>query len=206
MDEAQLVERSREGDLEAFNAIVVAYQDRVYNLCLRMLGSPPAAEDAAQEAFLSAYRNVGRMRGANVRSWLLRIASNACIDELRRQRRRPQVSLEAPSPSARDGDDERPLGLVDPAAGPEQVALSGEVSEALQAQLQRLPPDQRLAVILCDIEGLSYDEIAVSMASSVGTVKSRISRGRARLREALRARPELFGDVVRHTEGSSRAR
>ena len=204
MDEAQLVERSREGDLEAFNAIVVAYQDRVYNLCLRMLGSPPAAEDAAQEAFLSAYRNVGRMRGANVRSWLLRIASNACIDELRRRRRRPQVSLEAPS--VRDGDDERPLELADPAAGPEQVAVSGEVSEALQAQLQRLPPNQRLAVILCDIEGLSYDEIAVSMASSVGTVKSRISRGRARLREALRARPELFGDVVRHTEGSSRAR
>ena len=204
MDEAQLVERSREGDLEAFNAIVVAYQDRVYNLCLRMLGSPPAAEDAAQEAFLSAYRNVGRMRGANVRSWLLRIASNACIDELRRRRRRPQVSLEAPS--VRDGDDERPLELADPAAGPEQVTVTGEVSEALQAQLQRLPPDQRLAVILCDIEGLSYNEIAVSMASSVGTVKSRISRGRARLREALRARPELFGDVVRQTEGSSRAR
>ncbi len=202
VDEPELVERARLGDLEAFNAIVVAYQDRVYNLCLRMLGSPQAAEDASQEAFLSAYRSVSRMRGPSVRAWLLRIAANTCIDELRRRRRRPQLSLEAPTPSAAGGDTERPLEVADPDAGPEHLALRGELCEALQAELLRLPPDQRLAVVLCDVEGLSYEEIAVSMGSSVGTVKSRISRGRARLREALRARPELFGDLVRHTEGS----
>lgn len=201
-DERELVERSRLGDLEAFNAIVVAYQDRVYNLCLRMLGSPQAAEDASQETFLSAYRSVGRMRGPSVRPWLLRIAANACIDELRRRRRQPQISLEVPSPSAAGGDPERPLEVADPAAGPEHLALRGELSQALQTELLRLPPDQRLAVLLCDVEGLSYEEIAVSMGSSVGTVKSRISRGRARLREALRAQPELFGDLVRHTKGS----
>src|SRR3990172_7267939 len=88
--EPELLERSRRGDLEAFNAIVAAYQDRVYNLCLRLLGSPQAAEDATQEAFLSAYRNVGRMRGASLRAWLFRIAANACIDELRRRRRHAQ--------------------------------------------------------------------------------------------------------------------
>ncbi len=202
LDEPELVERSRRGDLEAFNRIVVAYQDRVYNLCLRMLGSQQAAEDAAQEAFVSAYRNVARMRGPNLRSWLLRIAANACLDELRRRRRRPQVSLDAPLPSAAGGDSERTLDVADSDAGPESLALSGELGEALQAELLGLPPDQRLAVVLCDVEGLSYEEIAVSMGGSVGTVKSRISRGRARLREALRARPELFGDLIRHTEGS----
>ena len=199
LDEQELVERSRAGDLDAFNSIVVAYQDRVYSLCLRMLGSPQAAEDAAQDAFLSAYRNAGRMRGQNLRAWLFRIAANVCIDEIRRRRRRPQLSLETPAP---DSDDARPLDVPDPSAGPESLALRGELGEALQQELLGLPPDQRLAVILCDVEGLSYDEIAATMESTVGTVKSRISRGRARLRESLRARPELFGDLVRHTEGS----
>ncbi len=199
LNEQELVERSRRGDLEAFNRIVLAYQDRVYSLCLRMVGSRQAAEDAAQETFLSAYRNVRRMRGPNLRAWLLRIASNTCVDELRRRRRRPQVSLDATAPDAESGT---PMDVADPAAGPESLALQGEIGEALQAELLRLPPDQRLAVILCDIEGLSYDEIAASMGSSTGTVKSRISRGRARLRELVRKRPELFGDLVRHTSGS----
>lgn len=197
LNEPELIERSRRGDLEAFNTIVVAYQNQVYGLCLRMLGSPQAAEDAAQEAFISAFRNVGRMRGESVRPWLLRIASNACIDEHRRRRRRPQVSLDVAS---QEDEPERPLEVADPSAGPEQQALRGELREALQAELLSLPSDQRLAVILCDVEGLSYDEIATTMKSSVGTVKSRISRGRARLRESLRARPELFGDLVRHTD------
>ena len=197
LDEQELVDRSRQGDLEAFNCLVIAYQDRVYNLCLRMLGSPQAAEDAAQETFLSAYRSVGRMRGPSVRSWLLRIAANASIDELRRRRRQPQLSLEVPAPGT---DPERPLEVADPVEGPERLALHGELREALQVELLRLPPDQRLAVILCDVEGLSYEEIAVSMGRSIGTVKSRISRGRSRLREALRAQPELFGELIRHTE------
>ena len=197
LDEKELVDRSRQGDLEAFNCLVIAYQDRVYNLCLRMLGSPQAAEDAAQETFLSAYRSVGRMRGPSVRSWLLRIAANASIDELRRRRRQPQLSLEAPAPGT---DSERPLEVADSAEGPERLALHGELREALQVELLRLPPDQRLAVILCDLEGLSYEEIAASMGRSIGTVKSRISRGRSRLREALREQPELFGELIRHTE------
>ncbi len=196
-DEQELLERSREGDLDAFNGLVLIYQGAVYNLCLRMLGSPQAAEDATQETFLSAYRSIRRVRGVNVKAWFLRIASNACIDELRRRKRRPQVSLDAPTPD--DDAGQRVLEVPDSEAGPERLALRGEVCEALQAELLRLPPDQRLAVILCDIEGLSYEEIAANMSSSIGTVKSRISRGRARMREALRAQPELFGDLVRHT-------
>lgn len=191
------MERSRRGDLESFNCLVVAYQSRVYSLCLRMLGSPESADDATQEAFIAAYRSIGKLRGA-LRPWLLRIASNACIDELRRRKRQSSVSLDVPTT-----DPEREHALDPPDASserPESVALQDELSRALQAELLRLPSEQRLAVILCDVEGFSYDEIAESMGCSVGTVKSRISRGRARLREQLRERPELFGDKVRHTE------
>jgi len=193
-DESELVERSRAGDLEAFNQIVVSYQDLVYNLCLRMLGSRQAAEDVAQDAFLSAFRNMARMRGPTVRAWLLRIASNACIDEIRRRKRQPQLSLDASPEGEEPG---RPIDAPDPAPGPEQMALRLELREALRSELLRLPGDQRLALVLCDVEGLSYEEIAAAMGSSIGTVKSRISRGRARLREGVRARGELFGDLVR---------
>lgn len=192
-EEQRLVARSREGDLGAFNALVESYQGRVYNLCLRILGSPEAAEDAAQEAFLSAYRAIGRFRGDVFRAWLLRIAVNACTDELRRRRRRPQMSLDA-SPAAVDG----PLEPPDTSASPEEWALRAEMNRHLQAGLLRLPIDQRAAVVLCDVQGLSYEEIAASLAVSIGTVKSRISRGRARLREFLLAQEELLPGRFRH--------
>jgi len=198
-DEATLIELSRQGDLQAFNQLVSAYQGPVYNLCLRMLGSQQPAEDVTQEAFISAFRNVGRMRGPSVKSWLLRIASNACIDELRRRQRHPQVSIDY----RRDGEeDETSFDVPDRTPGPEQLAVRQELRSALQAELLELPPDQRLAVVLCDIEGLAYEEIAAAMGTSAGTVKSRISRGRARLREALQKKPELFGDLIRHTRGT----
>jgi RNA polymerase sigma-70 factor (ECF subfamily) len=196
-DEARLIELSRRGDLDAFNEIVTIYQQQVFNLSLRMLGSPTSAEDVTQEAFMSAFRNMSKMRGPSVKSWLLRIASNACIDELRRRRRQATLSIDYHRP----GDDEsKPaFELPDKAAGPEAHALQSELGYALQAELLKLPSDQRLAVILCDVEQLSYEEIAEAMGTSVGTVKSRISRGRARLREAIEAQPELFGQPVRHT-------
>lgn len=194
-DEANLIRRSQQGELDAFNRIVGCYQDQVYNLCLRMLGSSQSAEDAAQEAFISAYRNVKRVRGGTFRAWLLRIASNACIDELRRRQRRPQQSIDAPT----GGDEASPaMQIADTTEGPEQAALRGELRRALQTELLTLPDDQRLALVLCDVEGLSYDEIAATMECSVGTVKSRISRARLKLRGQLQARPELFGELVRH--------
>lgn len=200
LDEAELLERCRDGDLDAFNSLVKLYQDQVYNLCLRMLGSPAAAEDATQDAFISAFRKIESMRGPSARSWLLRISANTCIDELRRRKRRPQVSLDSPVVSE---EGQRSIDVRDETAGPEQMLLRGELWQALQSELLLLPGDQRLAIILCDIEGLSYEEIASTMGGSLGTVKSRISRGRARLRDALRGRPELFGDLVRPTKEGS---
>jgi RNA polymerase sigma factor (sigma-70 family) len=192
--EETLVERSQGGDLAAFNALVEAYQTQVYNLCLRMLGSPQAAEDAAQETFLSAHRHLPRFRGGSFRAWLLRIASNACTDELRRRRRQPHLSLDAPA-----GEAAAALDVPDRAESPEQHALRAELGRHIQTALMELPRDQRLAVILCDLHGLSYEEIAGTIGTSLGTVKSRISRGRTRMRELLLAHRELLPGSLRHS-------
>ncbi len=184
-DEGQLVRSSRKGNLDAFNTLVEVYQRQVYNLCLRMLG-PAAAEDAAQETFITAYRRLSSFRGGNFRAWLLRIAANICCDELRRRRSRPAASLEEALEAGSPADVSSPL------AGPEEEALRRELGLHLRRGLAALPAEQRLAIILRDIHGLSYEELAETLSCSLGTVKSRIARGRARMREYLMARRELL--------------
>ena len=184
-DEAALVRGARDGSLDAFNALVELHQRPAYNLCLRMLGTSAAAEDATQDAFLSAFRHIGSFQGSAFRPWLMRIAANACLDELRRRGRRPAVSLDAPAPGA-----DAPPDPPDAAPGPEALALRREQHDVIQAALLLLPPDQRLAVIMCDLQGFAYEEIAVAMRTSVGTVKSRIARGREKLRRELGAKME----------------
>jgi RNA polymerase sigma-70 factor (ECF subfamily) len=184
-DEGQLLQSSRKGDLEAFNTLVQVYQRQVYNLCLRMLGSA-AAEDAAQEAFIAAYRRLSSFRGGSFRAWLLRIAANICYDELRRHRSRPAASLEAALETG------SPADVPSQSAGPEEETLRRELARHLQQGLATVPADQRLAIILRDIHGLSYEELTEALDCSLGTVKSRIARGRARMREYLMARTELL--------------
>jgi len=191
-DEEQLVRSSRKGNLDAFNTLVQVYQRQVYNLCLRMLGAA-AAEDAAQEAFINAYRRLSSFRGGSFRAWLLRIAANICCDELRR-RRRSAASLEAVLEAG------SPADVSSHQAGPEEEALRRELGRHLQQGLAALPADQRLAVILRDIHGLSYEELTEALGCSLGTVKSRIARGRARMREYLMARRELLPRQFRHKE------
>jgi RNA polymerase sigma-70 factor (ECF subfamily) len=179
------IERAQAGDLSAFNELVVEYQSLVCNVCLRMLGSQQAAEDAAQEAFINAWRSIDRFRGDSFRAWLLRIATNLCRDELRRRGRRPSSSLEtALDAGMPDPPDEEPL--------PEESALNAELRDGLQAALAELPEEQRTAIVLCDVEGLDYAEIAVAMKTSLGTVKSRIARARMRMREVMLRQPELL--------------
>jgi RNA polymerase sigma factor (sigma-70 family) len=193
-DEAELISRSREGDLAAFNSLVEHYQTAVFNLCLRMLASPPTAEDATQEAFIASYRNLEKFRGGSFRAWLFRIASNACYDELRRRRARPALSLDEPTPS---GD--RHLDAPDSAPSPEDRAEQSELRETLARALASIPEDQRLAITLSDVQGLDYAEIAEVMQCSLGTVKSRIARGRLRLRAILLAQAELLPPRFRPT-------
>lgn len=191
-DEEAMIREARRGSLDAFNGLVELHQRGVYNLCLRMLGTAAPAEDAAQDAFLSAFRGMGTFKGASFRGWLMRIAANACTDELRRRARRPAVSIDARR------EDEAPIDVPDPAPGPETAVLRSESAARVQSALLRLPPDQRLAVIMCDLQGFGYGEIADAMGTSIGTVKSRIARGREKLRGELSQQGEQIGSVHRH--------
>jgi RNA polymerase sigma-70 factor (ECF subfamily) len=192
--EASLLRAAQRGSVEAFNRLVEQYQRQVYNVCYRTLGNLEDAADATQEAFLGAYRGLASFHGAaeGFRPWLLRIAVNACYDQLRRRRRRPADSLEGFSAGREPDEDAGPADrLPDPVPGPEQHALSRETARGIQAALARLSPDQRLTVVLCDVQGLSYEEAAQVMATELGTVKSRLSRARAHLRTLLLAAGEL---------------
>ncbi|MCL5075544.1 MAG: sigma-70 family RNA polymerase sigma factor [Chloroflexi bacterium] len=186
MDEADLIEASQRGDLTAFNRLALHYQELVYNLTYRMLGDAEAAADATQDTFLSAFQNIKRLRGASLRSWVLRIATNACYDQLRRRQRRPSASLE--SLQEMHALPER----GDSSTTPEEHVLHRELQGYIQSGLAQLPADQRLALILSDIHGLNYAEIAQVTDSPLGTVKSRLSRGRAHLRDYLLTCSELL--------------
>ena len=193
-EERRIVERAQRGDVESFNTLVRTYEGRVYNVCYRMLGDPDSAADAAQDAFLSAFRNLRGFRGGSFRSWMLRIATNTCYDLLRSRKRRPTVSLDL---ETEESDDAAPLQIADTAESPTEFALRRELAAAIQRGLDGLPDEQRIILILSDIEGLAYEEIAEVTNTNLGTVKSRLSRGRARLRDILKA-GELLPARYRH--------
>jgi RNA polymerase sigma-70 factor (ECF subfamily) len=197
-EERRLVEAARRGEVESFNALVRLYEGRVYNLCYRMLGDPDSAADAAQDAFLAAFRNLRSFRGGSFRSWLLRIATNTCYDVLRVRKRRPTISLDIES---KGDDDDTPLQIADTAESPDDFALRRELAAAIQGGLAALPEEQRIILILSDIQGLAYEEIAEITSTNLGTVKSRLSRGRARLRDILKA-GELLPTRYRHDSES----
>jgi len=201
MDEPTLIRDAQRGDLEAFNRLVLAYQDRVYNTALRILGDEDLAADASQEAFISAFRALNSYRGGSFRAWLLRTVTNACYDELRRKQRRPTTPLE---PETEDGDEvESPRWLADPNASPEDQLDQDELEHAIQHCLENLPSEFRAVVVLADIQGLDYSEVAVAVKKPLGTIKSRLARARLRLRECLRGFGELLPAAFRLEEESS---
>lgn len=193
VDEEKFVTLSRRGDVAAFNRLVVIYQQVVYNVAYRMLSDADAAADATQEAFLTAFQSIGQFRGGSFRAWLLRIATNTCYDQLRHRKRHPATSLEE---MTRDPD--RPMDIANHGEGPEEHALRREMHAQIQQGLSSLPDEQRIVVILSDVHGLSYEEIARATGSSVGTVKSRLSRGRAHMRDYLLRQGELLPARFRH--------
>lgn len=195
MDEPALIRSAQGGDLEAFNRLVLAHQDAVFNTALRILGDENLAADAAQEAFISAFRAIKAYRGGSFRGWLLRTVTNACYDELRRRKRRPTTPLE---PETDDGDSmESPTWLADPSASPEEEMDQIELEHAIQHCLDALPLEFRTVVVLADIEGLDYSEVARAVRTPMGTIKSRLARARLRLRECLQAFRELLPAAFR---------
>lgn len=207
--EASLIARSRTGDTRAFNQLVERHQTGAYALALRMVGDPDIAADVTQDAFFSAYRAINTFRGASFRAWLYRIVSNGCYDHFRTQARHPATSLDAtldaePGEPGGGGDTRLGGALVDLSYDPERITLRVELIEQIERALLRLAPEQRLALILCDVQGLPYEEIARIMDTAPGTVKSRISRARSHLRAILAQQPELFGSNDRQSSERER--
>jgi len=190
MDETALIASAQKGDLDAFNTLVLNYQDLLFNTALRILGDDELAADATQDAFLSAFRSINSYRGGSFKAWLMRTVTNACYDELRRKKRRPTTPLE---PETGDGDEmDSPRWLADKSMTPEQKLEADELEHAIQHCLDALPNDFRTVVVLADVQGLDYTEVASATRVPLGTIKSRLARARLRLRECLQGFWELL--------------
>jgi RNA polymerase sigma-70 factor, ECF subfamily len=180
-----LVEQALNGNLEAFNELVRLYQDYLFALVVRVVNDRDSAADAVQEAFFSCYRNLDRFRGDSFRSWLTRIALNAATDVLRYRKRRPAD----PFPEWEDDSWQPPAGED---SSPERQAMRRQSSRMLIQAMAQITEDQRRAIVLFDVEGFDYQEIADMTGVSLGTVKSRIHRGRLALRDILGSNMELL--------------
>lgn len=187
INEEKFIEQAKKGDVAAYNRLVIHYQELAYNVAYRVMGEPQGAEDMTQEAFISAYKSIKKFKEGNFKAWLMRIVTNACYDELRRHKRRPQSSLEHMTE-----DNESFSFLRSPTDSPERHQQRVELAQAIEECLQGLPDDQRITAVLGDIEGYDYKEIASMTRVSLGTVKSRMSRARTKLRACLQGFGELL--------------
>lgn len=195
MDESALITAAQRGDLDAFNTLVLNYQDILFNTALRIVGDDDLAADATQEAFLSAFRSLNSFRGGSFKAWLMRTVTNACYDEMRRRKRRPTTPLE---PDSDDGNAmDAPRWLADTDLSPEERMEAEELEHAIQHCLDNLPVEFRTVVVMADIQGLDYTEVAAAVRVPLGTIKSRLARARLRLRECLKAFEELLPAVFR---------
>ena len=185
MDDRDLVGLARRGDREAFSQLIVQYQVPLYNMALRMVGAPEDAADIAQEAFLRAWEKIRTLRDAPFKSWLFQIAANLCYDHFRRGRRYGVMP---------DEDDRVAkvvsLGIAMP--DPQERAEANERHRLVRESIAALEHDMRMALVLRDVNGMSYEEIAAVLRVPLGTVKSRIARARAAVQERLQKHPDLF--------------
>src|SRR6266545_5086442 len=189
-DEKDLITAAQRGDLNAFNALILRYQNLLFGIALRMLNDEDVASDAVQEALISAFSKFRTCRGGSLRSWLAGVTVNACYDEMRRKRRQREVPLEQFN---MEGEEVEDLSwMIDPAARPEEQVDSFELESAIQHSLSQLTPAYREALVLVDIEGLSYEEASVAARVPVGTVKSRLARARLQIRSSLQGYKDLL--------------
>jgi RNA polymerase sigma-70 factor (ECF subfamily) len=197
MEEAALIGMAKQGDLLAFNRLITTHQTRLFNVAYRIMGDPDDAADATQEALISAFRKLKSYRGGSFRAWLMRIVTNACYDELRRRKRRPAVSMDDLGEETLEADDSGVGTLRAPQDGPESEAMRSELARAIQDCLDRLPDEFRVVAVLADVQGYEYREVAEVVGKPLGTVKSRLARARARLRDCLKRYGELLPQSLR---------
>ena len=193
--EQQLITRATHGDLDAFNQLVLAYQNLAYSVAYRTMQEEDAAADAVQESMIKAFRSLGSFQGGSFKSWIIRIVVNTCYDALRSRKRRRTDSLDdfgGDDDYGVDGASDYSLQLEDPAERPDAYIQRMELSQLIEQGIARLPADQRLALTLCDVHGYAYEEISEITGMPMGTVKSRINRARGKVREYLLQYPELL--------------
>lgn len=183
-DTADLVTRARRGEARAFEALARASERALYRHAARIVGAGPDAEDVVQDALLSAWRSMSSFEGTSFRAWMFRIVTNRALDRVRARKRRPELPLEPPA------DDDEVIWAEPAAPGPDlgDLASAREALVVVEEALRDVPEEQRAALLLRDVEGFSYEEIAVITTSEIGTVKSRIHRARLSVRNALVAR------------------
>ena len=184
----QRIRQAQNGNLEAFNELVLIYQDCVFRQALWLLNDEAAAEDAAQEAFYRAYRKIHTFDGPSFRAWIMRITTNYCLDQLRRRRSRPSVPLATCCENLGEAN-ENSRWLIDPQPSPEHVVECSELRDGIRQCLLGLPPKYRIPIILVDIQEMNYQDAARVLGMRLGSFKSRLSRGRARLLEATLRMP-----------------
>lgn len=195
MDELALILSAQKGELDAFNRLILAYQDMAFNVAYRMLADEDLAEDAVQNAFISAYNNLGSFRGGSFKAWVMRMVTNGCYDELRRQKRRPTTPLEPINEEEEEHDSAAWMASGEPSA--ETKMEQAELEHALQHCLEQLPPEFRAVVVLVDVQGLDYSEVSQSVKTPLGTIKSRLARARLKIRECLQGFQELLPEQFR---------
>jgi RNA polymerase sigma-70 factor (ECF subfamily) len=189
MDEAQIIQQAQQGSIAAFNRLVMTYQGMAYNVAYRVIGTQEGAADACQDAFLKAFKSMRQYRGGSFKSWLMRIITNTCYDQLRYKKRRPSDSLEA----LMENSGAEPVSMTSSTERPEDNVMRRELNDMLQQGINQLPEDQRIVLILNDVQDFSYQEISEITGQPLGTVKSRLSRARGRLRDFLREQELLPG-------------
>ncbi|OGO15776.1 MAG: hypothetical protein A2Z14_00460 [Chloroflexi bacterium RBG_16_48_8] len=200
MDETALIQDAQRGDLDSFNRLVLAYQSLVFNVAYRIMGEPDLSADATQEAFISAFRNLKSFRGGSFRSWLMRIVTNACYDELRRQKRRPSTSLEELTEFSEGSDSQEPDTFGTHETSPESAAEKSELTAAIQDCINRLSSEFKIVVVLVDVQGYDYQEVSDVIDRPIGTVKSRLARARVKLRDCLQRYRELLPASFRYED------
>lgn len=191
LNEASLIQRCQRGERDAFDELVTRYESKVYNLALRIMGDPDEAFDVSQEAFLRIFRGIESFQGGSaLTTWVYRIVHNLCLDEMKRRRRRPQIVTDPSDPD--EGGEPLLDRLSEPGHEPEAQLLGDERTQAVRAAVYRMKGHHRDVLVLYDLEGFSYNEIAEMLKTNVGTVKSRLNRARLALAKELEKDRHLF--------------
>jgi RNA polymerase sigma-70 factor (ECF subfamily) len=196
MDDAVHIGNAKNGDVDAFNHLVLTYQEQVFNLAYRMLNDEMTAQDVTQNTFINAFQHLKSFRGGSFRAWVLRIAANNSYDELRKKKRKPSQPLTTlDAESGEEMDD--PIWLEDDRNLPEEYILKKELEVAIQHYIDQLPNNFRAVTILVDIQGFGYQEASRIIGSPIGTIRSRLARARLRMQDCLQGFWELLPEKFR---------